>query len=81
MKETLSIKTTRINDRWHARLYKKEKIVDEMACNDRRDIGYICKEMLRWYDKMGGVSDMATSSRRRNKSRHIYGKVWYLKKV
>ena len=30
MKETLSIKTTRINDRWHARLYKKEKIVDEM---------------------------------------------------
>lgn len=51
-----SIKVTKIKDRWHARLLYKGEVRDELACDCQQDIGLICKEMLRWFDKLGGTS-------------------------
>lgn len=78
----LETKVTCINGRWHARLLKGDTIYDEMACDLRSDISFICREMLRWYDKLGGVSKMASASRHRSKNKHTaIGKIWYRKNL
>ena len=80
MIDYLKIKVTRINNKWHARLINTEtnEILDEMACTKRQDIGWICREMLRWHDKLGGTSQLASAARKRQQSK-IVGKVWYRK--
>ena len=80
----LEIKVTRIGNRWHARLLEGTKIWDEMACQVRQDIGYLCRQMLRWYDKTGGVEEYASKARARmykpdNKS--PVGKIWWKKDI
>lgn len=45
-----------------------------MACKKKQDIGYCTQEMLRWYDKMGGVSPMVEASRNRQKNLTPIGK-------
>ena len=78
--EELTTKVTKINNRWHCRLYNVESVFDEMACSDQRDIGYCMKEMLRWYDKLGfePFSKMAIASRHRIKNnQNIHGKIYY----
>ena len=62
------IKVTRISNRWHARLLLNGEFYDEMSCKNRLDIGYICREMLRWVSKMGYNSIHADSARRRHGS-------------
>lgn len=81
MKETnLDIKVTFING-WHnARLLNKDtgQEIDHCRCNDKRDIGYMCREMLRWFSKTGGYSKWAESARERHnlqKNRIKYGKI------
>ena len=69
-------KVTRIKDRWHARMIVDGTMRDEMACENRVDIGWICREMLRWYDKGGGCSAFASAARERQQS-GPQGKVWY----
>ena len=75
----LDIKVTKIRNRWHARLLEGSTILDEMACLNRLDIGWICREMLRWYDKYGGkYSKFAIKAReRQRKTEYPLGKVWY----
>lgn len=75
--EEPSIKVTRIGNRWHSRLFIGKKLVDEMACELKCDIGWICREMLRWQSTMGFVSDLSDAARDRHKSNSI-GKVWYI---
>lgn len=70
------VKVTRIVNKWHARLIYKGVIIDEMACSDREDIGWICREMLRWFDKAGGCSEFAAASRKRQTSTPL-GHIWY----
>ena len=76
------VKVTKIKNRWHARLVIGETrkdpgaVVDEMACAQKRDIGYICREMLRWADKMG-MGNAWTASARAKQEGKPYGKVWY----
>lgn len=90
-KEYLDIKVTKINKRWHARLFNINTgfIYDEMACECIEGIGWICTEMLRWHDKCGGMSPMAQAARRRKSIKLndriredvqilFTGKVWYL---
>lgn len=72
----LDIKVTRIGSRWHAQLRVNGVLYDEMACAERVDIGWICREMMRWYDKNGGLSPYAHSARVRQ-ARGPYGKVYY----
>lgn len=76
-----TVKITRINDRWHARLMIGEKVCDEMACELKVDIGYICRTMLRWYDKTGGMSQFAHKSRFRKVHRGPVGEIWYQAKL
>ena len=75
--ERWQIKVIRIKRRWHARLFDEGVLRDEMACECREDIGWICREMMRWQDKAGG--DVRTSSARRriNQNSGKKGKVWY----
>jgi hypothetical protein len=74
----LSTKITKINNRWHCRLLKNDNVIDEMICSNKCDIGFCCHEMLRWYDKLGGVDKMASSSRARwHKTNRPIGKIWY----
>lgn len=79
----LDIKVTKINGRWHARLLEGTKVNSEMACARREDIGYICRELLRWYDKCGGGSTYAGKSRERLNTKETnirtspLGKIWH----
>ena len=74
--DVLSVKVTKINKNYHARLFVNGKIGSEWACRNRRDIGYICRQLLRWYDKMGGVSTYAEKSRHRGKTSVPIGTVY-----
>jgi hypothetical protein len=72
------IKVTKIKNRWHARLFVNGILSDEMACELRSDIGWICREMMRWCDKMGAGSRHTTSARlRHNEDGGPRGKVLY----
>jgi hypothetical protein len=81
LKEILTVKVTKIKNKYHCRLYEKEKVFDEMACKNKSDISFCISTMLRWYDKLGGTSKMASSSRARQlkKSTITTGKIWYKK--
>lgn len=76
--EDPEVRVTKINKRWHSRLIYKGKVVDELACELTEDIGLICKEMLRWFDKMGNISKYADRSRHRRKAITccFRGKTW-----
>ena len=79
----LDIKVTKINGRWHARLLEGTKVNSEMACARREDVGYICRELLRWYDKCSGSSTYAGKSRERLNTKETnirtspLGKIWH----
>ena len=74
----MKIKVTRINNRYHARLTQDDVILDEMACSDKQDIGWICREMLRWQDKLGNTTAWTFSARERhNSDPKPIGKIWY----
>jgi len=64
------IKVTKINCWYHARLFVNGKLYDESACELRQDIGFICRDLLRWFDKMGG-NKHSHASRHRQK---VYNK-------
>ncbi len=75
----LEIKVTNINNKFHSRLYVNNEVYDEMACECKEDIGWISREMLRWYSKCGGVSQFAESARiRQRNSTNPIGKVYYI---
>ena len=76
----MNIKVTKIGKRWHARLINNGVILDEMACALKEDIGWICREMLRWQDKLGNSNDWTSSARKRQTSQSI-GKVWFRKSL
>lgn len=76
--DDLDIKVTRIANRWHARLLVDGEMRDEMACELRCDIGWICREMLRWFDKVEGCSAFAAAARDRQKERPV-GRIWWEK--
>lgn len=75
---SLDTKVTFIKNKYHIRLIKNNYLISEIACKLKTDINWCCNHLLKWYDKMGGVSKMAMSSRNRNKDRqNPGGKVWY----
>lgn len=78
MKEdTITTKVTKINGNYHCRLFRKDKVYEEMACKLKEDVGYCFRYMLRMYDKYVGTSLMASSSRLRGKNQTAKGKIWY----
>ena len=58
-----TIIVTKISNKYHARLYQTDNILDEMACSLKEDIGWISREMLRWQDKLGNANHQTHSAR------------------
>ena len=75
MNVDINIKVTRIKSHYHSRLIADGVVVREMACADKCDIGWISRELLRWYDKLCGVSRFASAARDRQTSQPV-GKIW-----
>ena len=77
-----TIKITKINNRYHARLFVGDVIRDEMACESRLDVGFISREMLRWLDKGGEGGLFAKAARYRQHKQAKgntgpKGQIWY----
>ncbi|AAQ17778.1 hypothetical protein Aeh1ORF116c [Aeromonas phage Aeh1] len=76
-------KLTRINNKYHCRLYVNDKLYDEMACEFRLDVGLCFRIMMRWLDKTSGDNAHTTAVRRRMWDKEKYqhtsvGKLWYI---
>lgn len=71
----LRLTVTYMDKRWVATLYVQDEEFDRMACENKCDIGWICRELLRWFSKLGGVSEWAESARRRQ-TPFPQGRVW-----
>ena len=67
------IKVTKIGKGWNIRCFRNEVIVEEIRVFAKVDIGVAIKEALRWEDKMGAISKMATESRERLNSKPHQG--------
>lgn len=73
MKE--EVKVVKINGYYHARYISDGVIKSEYACKKKNEIGLMCREMLRWQHKLGNVTTLTTSARKRmfDKSETILG--------
>jgi hypothetical protein len=71
----VEVKVTRIGKRWHARLMQAGTVKDEAACELKADVSWICRELLRWHHKLGGISKFARAARHRQ-SGNPQGKIW-----
>ena len=69
-------RVTRIANKWHCRLYVNGELRDEMACVYQQDIGWCCRQMLRWFDKTT-VGNAHSSNARTRILRDPHGRVWY----
>lgn len=76
-KEHLETKVTTINGRYHCRLLKREKVLNEMACKLKEDISFCIRYMMRMHHKGDATSSMADASRHRGKNQTPKGKIWY----
>ncbi len=57
-----------------------EVITEHCADDSRLDIGWTCREMLRWFDKLGSTSDYASKSRDRTHEKpwaEVKGDIWW----
>lgn len=55
-----------INGRYHVRVFVNEFLNQEAVCESKENIGFTARSLLRWEDKVGNISDFATSARRRH---------------
>lgn len=62
---THDVKVTHINGGWNVRLFTEGQVNQEMRVFDRTDIGKAAREMLRWEDKCGNFSKLASAARER----------------
>lgn len=54
-----------INGRYHVRIFLNGVLNQEAVCESKADIGWTARNLLRWEDKCGNISDFATSARER----------------
>lgn len=69
------VKVVGINGLYRARYIVDGIIKSEYTCKNKKEIGLMCREMLRWQPKLGNVTPFTTSARRRvnEKSESILG--------
>lgn len=60
-----------INSNYHCRVLVNGEINQEAVCNNKRDIGYTCRSLLRWENKCGNISEFATAARERLNKENI----------
>jgi hypothetical protein len=54
-----------INGSYHCRVFVNGELNQEAVCYSKRDIGYTCRNLLRWEDKCGNISKFASAARER----------------
>lgn len=59
------VKVTRIGNVYHCRVYTNGVLNQEAIAENRNQIGYVCKSLLRWEDKCGNISKFASAARER----------------
>ena len=74
--EPLSINVTRHQNRWLVVLLNNGVEESRAMCALKRDIGWVSRELLRWFVKLGGVSAFASAARKRQTAGPV-GKVWH----
>ena len=55
-----------INGRFHVRVFLNGVVNQEAVCENRSDIGWTARSLLRWEDKCGNISQFAGSARERH---------------
>ena len=54
-----------INGNYHCRVFTNGELNQEAVCLSKSDIGYTCRNLLRWEDKCGNWSKFASAARER----------------
>jgi hypothetical protein len=62
---THEVKVTRIGNVYHCRVFTNGELNQEAIAQNRSEISYVCKSLLRWEDKCGNISKFASSARER----------------
>jgi hypothetical protein len=66
------IKVTFLGKGWGVRCFRPDgHIWDETFVETRLEIGPACRDMLRWWDKLGGVSKYADRARHRSTEKEL----------
>jgi len=65
------VKVNRIGDVYHCQVFTNGILNQEAIAENQSEIGYVCKDLLRWEDKCGNLSAFASSARARLNKRHI----------
>jgi hypothetical protein len=60
------VKVTRMHNGYGVRVFTNGVLNQEMLAEDRSEIGSVAREMLRWEDKCGNISEFASAARERN---------------
>ena len=76
MKE--NVKVTNLNGWYHARYFVDDQVKSEWRCQDKIDITWMCREMLRWRDKLGHTTPFTSAARKRQTGKPV-GKVEQVK--
>ena len=63
-----TVKATRIGDGWNVRVFLNGEVNQEVRVYAQNLIGAAARDMLRWEDKCGNISEYASKARHRAKS-------------
>jgi hypothetical protein len=61
----------KIKGNYHCRVLVNGEVNQEAVCYSQRDIGYTCRNLLRWEDKCGNWSEFASAARERLNKEYI----------
>ena len=63
-----TVKSTRIGNGWNVRVFLNGELNQEVRVYAQNLIGAAARDMLRWEDKCGNISEYASAARHRAKS-------------
>ena len=61
--ELVEVKVNRFKSGYSCKIYRKGILIDEWLVNNQKEIGPVCRNLLRWYDKLYGDSKYADRGR------------------
>lgn len=59
------VRVVKVGDCYHARYILNGVVKSEYTCKKKNEIGLMCREMLRWQHKLGNMTTLTTSARKR----------------
>jgi len=60
-----------VNSRSSSNIFTNGELNQEAVCLSKSDIGYTCRNLLRWEDKCGNISEFASAARARQNTAYI----------